>query len=391
MIDSEQISCSSKHAPFNRKIKVFQLLEWFELGGGLEKIAGEIALGLNPERFTSEIWCIDRGGKLVEMYQEKGVPVRVLHISSYFNLFNIFKLANLLKQEKPDIIHTHVYFAATIGRIAAKLAGIKVIIHHVHSTYWHYSSINLLIERWLSLLTDKIICVSRAVQDFVVTHERIRLDKTEFIDNGISGKEIPVNPSLFRSILGVEKEHVVITIVASLLNNKGHKILLEAIFCLKDKYPFIKCCIVGEGPMEKDLKNLVNQWSLEKQVIFLGVRSDVPEILSASDMFVLPSLLREGQPLSILEAMAFGVPVIASRVGGIPEIIRDQENGVLVPPQEPQLLADQIEALILDSAKRERFGQAGKKTFDESFDAKIMIKKIEELYVKSLRKKQKEH
>lgn len=386
MTDLKPTLSSTTPASPHQRIKVFQLLEWFELGGGLEKIAGEIAVGLNQERFISEIWCIDRGGKLVEMYRKKGVPVRVLNISSYFNPFNILKLAKLFKQEKPDIIHTHVYFAATIGRIAAKLAGVKVIMHHVHSTYWHYSSINVLMERFLSHFTDKIICVSQAVRNFVVLNEKINPNKIEVIYNGISRKEVATDRDSFRLALGVQKDDVVITVVASLLHNKGHKVLLEAMAGLKDKYPFLKCWIVGEGPMEKELRDMVSQWSLEKQVTFLGVRADVPEILSTSDIFVLPSLLREGQPLSVLEAMAYGVPVIASRIGGVPEIIRDQENGILVPAQEPQLLADQIEVLILDPGRRKQLGEAGRKTFVENFDANIMIKKMEELYTESFRK-----
>lgn len=387
MTDPNPDFSSTDQPSSNRRIKVFQLLEWFEAGGGLENIAGEIAVGLNPDKFSSEIWCIDRGGKLVEIYRKKGIPVKVLNLSSYFNPVNIYKLVKLFKQERPDVIHTHVYFAATIGRIAARLAGVKVIIHHVHSTYWHYSSKNLLVERFLSVFTDKIICVSRGVQNFVVSNERINSARTEVIYNGISRKNVTGDLDSIKLTLGIQKDRLVIAMVASLFKNKGHKILLEAIALLKERYSLITCLIVGAGPMESELKELVKQKNLDANVLFLGERQDVPEILSVTDIFVLTSILREGQPLSVLEAMACGVPVIASRIGGIPEILCDQENGILVPAQEPQLLADQIEILILDPAKRKRLGQAGKKTFDESFDAKIMIRKIEQLYEESLMKK----
>ena len=359
-----------------RKYKVLHLLEWFELGGGLEMIAGEIATGLNKDVFDAQIWCLCRGGKLVEEFRQKGIKVRILNITSYHNPLNIIKLVQLFKEAKPDIVHTHVYFASTIGRIAAKLAGVKVCINHVHSSYWHYTKLNILMERLLSLWTSKIICVSEHVRTFVVEYEKINADRVVIIRNGISRKDVCKPPD--------HSDHFVITIVASLFANKGHMILLDAIALLRGRYPQIKCWIVGEGEMGTELKQYAKDLGIDQDVVFWGVRWDVPQLLLASQLFVLTSIFREGLPISILEAMAYGVPVVASSVGGIPEIIKDGINGCLVLPQDAQQLADCIEELIKDPDKCMRLALAGKKTFEEDFEAKKMVAQIEDVYRKAL-------
>ena len=121
----------------------------------MEKITAEIACGLDRDKYDVEVWCVHRGGKFVEIVQQKKIPVRVLNIASYYNPLNILKLARAFRAAKPDIVHTHVYFASTIGRIAAKIAGVPICINHVHSTYWHYTPQNLFIERLLSQVTYK--------------------------------------------------------------------------------------------------------------------------------------------------------------------------------------------------------------------------------------------
>ncbi|MBF0571573.1 MAG: glycosyltransferase family 4 protein [Candidatus Omnitrophica bacterium] len=358
------------------KYKVLHLLEWWDLGGGLETVTKEIVCGLNKDKCDVEVWCLHRGGPMAEEIRQKGIPVRILNISTYHNPFNILKLAQLFKLAKPDIIHSHVYFASTIGRLAAKIAGIKICVNHVHSSYWHYSQLNLIIERILSFFTYKIICVSQSVQEFVIDHERIDPAKAVVIYNGISRRNIQTVPRVGNDF--------VITVVASLLANKGHGVLLEAISSLKDKHPHIKCWVVGEGEMEAQLKEHAKELGIEKHTTFLGVRRDIPEILSASHLFVLPSLLREGLPVSILEAMAYGVAVVASSVGGIPEVIEDGKNGCLVPPHDPQRLADCIDGLICNPERCHHLALAGKQTFEERFEAKIMVNKIEDLYEESM-------
>lgn len=368
-----------------KKYKVIHLLEWFDISGGLERVTLEIACGLDKDKYDVEIWCVDRGGKLVEVAQQKKIPVRILNIASYYNPLNILKLAMAFRKAKPDIIHTHVYFAATIARIAATIAGVPVCINHVHSTYWQYTSQNLFIERLLSRVTKKIICVSNNVRDFVINHEKIDPSKVEVIYNGISSVNILSRQDERQAFKAAEGE-VIITSVASLFENKGHKVLLKALSLLPDQCKNFKCWMVGEGPMEKELKELTQQLDLASQVVFWGVREDVGRFLSASDIFILASIHREGMPISVLEAMSVQVPVIASKVGGLPEIIDDQKNGLLVPPDDPACLARAIEGLILSSDLRRQYAKEASIKFEGYFCAKLMVERIENLYQECLRK-----
>jgi len=365
------------------KIKVLHLLEWFDISGGLERVALEIAFGLAGEKYDVEIWCVHRGGALVESLEQKRISVRILNIESYFNPLNILKLARAFRETKPDIIHTHVYFASTIGRIAATIAGVPVCINHVHSAYWHYTPQNLFIERLLAQVTRRIICVSNYVRDFVINHEKIDPSKVEVIYNGITSVNTASRPDS-RQAFHVPEAEIIITTVATLFENKGHQVVLKALSLLRDRFKNFKYWIVGAGLMEKELKELAKQLNLEKEIIFWGVRKDVPQILAASDIFVLASIHREGLPISILEAQSCQVPVIASRIGGVPEVINDQVNGLLVAPNDPAALAKALEELIFKSDKRQEYAKEGARTFNEHFCAKFMIERIDRLYQKCL-------
>ncbi|MBL8013665.1 MAG: glycosyltransferase [Candidatus Omnitrophica bacterium] len=368
-----------------QRIKVIQLIEWFERGGGIEQITGEIVCGINPDRFDVEIWCVARPGSLVEVYRQKGFKVRVLNIRTYHNIFNIMKLVRLFREVKPDIIHSHMYFAATIGRVAGKWAGVPCMINHVHSTYWHYSKFNLWIERFLSRWTRKIVCVSEIVRDFVVNYERIDSSKTMIVHNGIGKEDEHFDKRLFKESLQIPSNHSVIICVASLLHNKGHHILLESLSILKSRHVPFTCLIVGGGPEEQKLKDRAQKLGLVEEVLFLGTRHDVSKLLSIADVFVLVSLEREGLPVSILEAMAYGVCVVASQVGGIVEILKNGQNGILIPPYDPDVLAHYLVELINDPQHRERLVKAALQTYQEEFSREKMVDRLENLYEECLR------
>ncbi len=367
------------------KRKVLHLVEWFDISGGLERVALEIACGLDREKYDVEIWCVNQGGGLVELARQKKIPVRIFNIATYHNPLNILRLARAFRQARPDIVHTHVYFASTIGRIAAKIAGVPVCINHVHSTYWHYTPQNLFIERVLGLMTHKIICVSNNVKDFVVNHEKIAASRVEVIYNGITSVNHPSRQEA-RQEFHVPEDEIIIITVASLFENKGHKVLLKALSLMGEAGRHCKCWIVGEGPMDNELKQLARQLNLDPRVVFWGASTDVPRLLAASDIFVLASIRREGLPISVLEAMSVQLPVIASRIGGVPELIDDHKNGRLVNPNDPGLLAQAIEELMINTDKRREYAREGTRKFKEQFEAPLMVMRIDNLYQECLKK-----
>jgi len=368
----------------NRKYKVVHLVETLDAIGGMERIVAQIATHLNKNEFEVEIWCVHLGGRYAQELVKQGLTLRVFNISNYYNPLNILRLALELKRSEVDIVHTHMYFASTIGRCAAWIAGVKVLINHMHSSYWHYSSRNLFIERLLSKITHKIICVSKHTMDFVVTHEKIDPLKVDIVYNGIS--VVPTLSKLeARERFNVAPTEVIIITVANLLENKGHKVLLKALSLLETKNINIKCWIVGQGPMEEELKEYAQQLNLGSKIVFWGGRHDVPMLLSASDIFVLASIHIEGLPISILEALAYQVPVIATKVGGLPEIIEDKVSGRMVPPNDPSALASSIKELINNQGERLEYAQEGAKRFIQQFESKHMIERIEKLYQEGLK------
>jgi glycosyltransferase involved in cell wall biosynthesis len=365
------------------KYKVLHLVESLDIGG-LEKLAAEIVEGLNKNEFEAEIWCIHRGGTLVDDLRKRGIVIKVLGISSYYNPFNIFKLAKAFKEVKADLIHSHVYFASTIGRLAGKIANIKVLINHVHSTYTHYNRRNLLVEKVLSGITCKTICVSNSVREFVLTQEKINPSKVEVIYNGISFRGQLIRQQA-RQKYNVADHELIVTTVANLHINKGHKVLLDALSNVLKKFPHVKCWIIGKGPEEKKLKEQVKELNIEANVIFWGGRTDVFDMLAASDIFVLASIQREGMALSVVEAMASSVPVVVTRVGGLPELIEDKKEGLVIPPNDAMGLAGALEQLIYDPQKRQVFAQEANNKFHAKFESQKMISRIEQLYRECLK------
>lgn len=364
-----------------RKIKVIQLVQDLEIGGR-EKIIAEITRKLDRDRYDIETWCIAGGGEIAENLKKTGEVVRILNILTYRNPFNILKLSGMLKKVKPDIVHTHGYFASTIGRIAAKFAGIKIIIYHVHSTYFDYKKRHLLTERFLSFFTQKIICCSKAVEAFVRGHERINPSKTVVIYNGVNEDEFrqPIDIAEIKRKLNISPGGHIIGIVASLNRNKGHKYLFKAAVKILKEFSDVKFLIVGDGILKKELEKSVQEMGIAESIIFTGTRCNIPEILSVIDIFVLPTCKREGLGIAIIEAMAAGKPVVASDIGGIPELVKNGVSGILAEPGNSDALSAAIMTLLNDKARVKNMGRKGAEIIKQSFSSVRMIKKIEKLY-----------
>ncbi len=363
-----------------RKINVIHLVEELTIGG-LEKVLASIVLNLNKKKFNVSVWCLREGGYFADKLVKEGIDVKILHIYTSRNPLSIYKLYRLLKIHQFDIIHTHAYSAGIIGRISAFLAGVPVIISHNHSIYDFYNRYYHLVEWILSLITDRVICISEEVNRFTNETQRINSRKLITIHNGIDDDcaVIENRGSDLKNELGISLNHSVIGTIAHLEEHKGHKYLLEAASLLLSSKRDISFLFVGEGTLKEKLKKLCVDLKIENNIIFVGERSDISEILFSIDIFVLPSL-REGLGLAILEAMACGKPVIATNVGGIPEIVKDGVSGILVPPKDPKSLYRAMSDLLDDREKCEEMGRFGKRVYDESFRARTMVGKIEDLY-----------
>ena len=362
------------------RAKVVHIVEDLKVGG-LEKIIAGIATGVDPRKFEVEIWCLANGGQVADWLQQMGVTVHIFNWRTYHNPLNILRLSRHLRKSRVDIVHTHAYFGSTFGRIAALAAGITRLLAHVHTSHCDFSRRHLLIEKGLSYATQKIICVSDAVRDYVENCEGISPEKTCVVYNVPlwlfeNGSARP--PS--RHLLGFSEQDCVIVSVGSLVENKGHRVVIEALRRLRPAHPQLKLLILGDGPLRSELERRVQCYQLASAVVFAGVVSDPRPFLALSDIFVLPTIQREGLSLSILEAMDQGLPVVASRIGGIPEAVEHNRSGLLVPPKDSLALSAAIARLASDGSERRAMGAEGRRLVARRFRRDRMIAQIESLY-----------
>ena len=365
-----------------KRIKVLHLVEKLEVGG-LERIVACIAGNIDRNRYDIEVWCSSQAGPVADGLSRDGIKVRVLGINSCYSPRSVLKLAGLFKEHGPDILHTHTYFDNTLGRMAALGAGVPVAIVHVHSIYsGQYSPMNILVERLLSFFTDKVICCSEAVKEFVLKGEKIAPSKVTVILNGVDPAPFirPLDRRSCRASLGLGDGETVIITVAALTSRKGQRFFLQAMADIVKKHEDVRYLVVGGGPLGDALKAQAESLGIGCNVVFTGERGDVPDLLRISDIFVLPSSIVEGLPVSVIEAMAAGLPVVATKVGGVHEVVEDGMTGILVPPEDPGAIAKAVLSLLADRDKAGRMGDEGREVFLEKFSSRAMVAGVEALY-----------
>ncbi|MBM3247924.1 MAG: glycosyltransferase [Candidatus Omnitrophica bacterium] len=364
-----------------RKINILHIAEDLSIGG-VEELFRIIVTGLDRKKYNVYVCCIEEGGQTAKELIEAGIKVDILGMKSYHNLFNILRLKKYIKERKIDIIHSHMYFSNTFARIAAILARTPILISTAYSSYYEFKKRNILMAHFLSKFTDRIIAVSNSIKEFTVKQQKISADKFTVIHDCASTEKFSkdIDSFLVKRGLGIDSDYSVVGCVARLNIVKGHSYLIQAAAEVLKIDPKVKFLLVGDGPLKDELQELSAHLGIKDNIIFTGSRREIPEMVSAMDIFVLPSALREGCPLSILEAMAMSRPVIASRLGGIPEEVEDGKSGILVTPKDSKALADAIIKLLSDKKLAKEMGREGRKIFEEKFSQETMLRKLESLY-----------
>jgi glycosyltransferase involved in cell wall biosynthesis len=334
--------------------------------------------------------------KIVEdgIKKAKGQGVKVIALPSLVrsirpikDLKALLSLVWLIFKEKPEIVHTHSSKAGILGRVAAKIAFVPNIIHtpHGHVFYGHFgpfaSKIFLWIEKLFSRFTDRIVALTDGEKN---DYERLSVCPSEKLLKIHSGVDIAQymksngNMVAKKRSLGLDQNGTVIGFVGWLLPIKGPEYLIKAMEYVWPEHPEASLVFVGKGGLDLDLRAQALQMSANGRVKFLGWRNDINEIMPVFDMLVLPSL-NEGMGRVLVEAMAAGKPVVASNVGGIPDLVRHGETGYLVPPADEKALADGIKKLLADPGNAWEMGQRGKE-YCRQFSLKAMIEKLDDLY-----------
>lgn len=363
------------------KIRLLMLTVGFEAGGTEGQIA-ELAVRFDRQRYEVLVCTLKAEHERMWGLRAKGIRVVALGGHGKWDPAVLFRFRELVRDERPDIIHAFLFRA----NIAARIVGFLMKVPVVLSSYRGVEVQQELLPRWIDRLTRRwshaITCCSHAVRDAAL--DRVGGEATRYhtIYNGVDVYRFVHAHPMGRSDIGLQPDGCVVGTVCRLvepLKGVGH--LLEALAKLVQNPALChtQLLIVGDGPARIQLSAHAARLRLSSCVKFLGARQDVERLLPLMDVFVLPSTY-EGFGIAIVEAMASGRPVVATRVGGIPEIIRHNETGILVPPGDPHALALALEGLLLDPHESRRLAAAGQAVAERQFAIETAVQCHQDLY-----------
>jgi len=359
--------------------------------GGTEKLVYDMVRHYDKHVISPVVCCLDEFGELGEQLQQEGYQIYSLKRKPGIDWGLIPRLSSIVRQEKLDIIHAQQYTPYFYGLMASRYSKLSMatksskIVFTEHGIPYPYRKKlkRLLFNPILCRLADEIITISEHTKSNLVTYENFPARRMKVIYNGIDLRQFSqkIDPDSKKQSLGLTQDSRVIGIVARLDPVKNHAMLFRAFKRILNVIPDTYLLIVGDGPEEKRLKLLVESLDITDKTLFLGARKDISALLHIFDVFVLPSF-SEGMSASLIEAMGAGVPIVATNVGGNPEVVKDQETGYLVQSDNDQEMADILIRLLQDEKKRQRVGQTGQQRVHDMFSLDKMITTYTELYLR---------
>jgi len=381
--------------PRTDRVRVVTLVDYLSMQGGAERFALQVAMGLDIERFES-IMCVSRwplppdqealiptGPYAREQLERAGVRFLPLQRRLKFDPGAWMRLERFLRRERVDILHTHKFGSNVWGTLVGKMARVPVMLAHEHTWSYEGQPLRRFIDREvIARGVDSFIAVSREDQRRMTEIEHIDPSRTRFLPIGILPSPPPTGSDI-RAELGIEPSAPLIGTVAILRPQKAHHVLLRAVAQLTGNWPDIQLLIVGDGPERATLEQLIGDLRLQANVRILGLRSDVPDILRTIDIAACSSDF-EGSPLSVLEYMDAALPVVATAVGGIPDLIEPRVHGLLVPPGDPSALAEALGELLRDPQRAREMGERAQERRRAEFDLSVVIRRLEDLYCELL-------
>jgi glycosyltransferase involved in cell wall biosynthesis len=355
--------------------------------GGAQSALLRLLGSLNRERFTPQVACFYNSNSLVaQQIRGLGIPVTDLRMPSNYRIDALFRLHHLLRRERIAILHTWMFHANLAGRITGWLANVPIVITSRRNTNIGGNTREF-INRWTSCLDQKVIAVSEAARQAEIIRAGVPAEKVVTIYNGIDPTPYQISDhrvtARLRQSLGIPADCLLIGTVSRLHPQKGIDYLLSALLPVRERFPDVRLLLAGDGELRSELQTRVFELGLVETVIFIGMRTDIPEFLATLDLFVLPSLW-EGLPNVLLEAMAARKAIVATAVGGTTELIRHGENGLLVPPRDSAGLSDAILNLLSDHNKRSQMGNMGFLRVSRDFSLTKMVISIEAIYYELL-------
>ena len=379
----QTVAASASDSP-REPIRLLKFLAFLAIGGS-ERQVFNIRAGLDPSRFDLHLGCF---GCLSEQLAVdlSGTPLEVYKIKNLYGLRAIkecLRLASYLKQNRIDIVHAYNFYANVFALPAARMVRVPVVLASIRDTGENLTARQRAVNKIFCRMADRVIVNAEAIKRTLVA-EGYRPERITVIPNGIVCPPLRSDQDhLLHREFGLSTNDVLIGVVSRIARGKGLQYLLEAAPDVIARIPQAKFLIIGDNSFNpeyrEELKRQTINLGLQDRVIFTGFRLDVPNILSSLALSVLPSL-NEGLSNSLLESMAAAVPVVATNVGGNPEVVVDGVTGLLVPPRNPAALAEAICRVLRTPGLRNKLGQAGRRRVLEHFSNERMIRNVERLY-----------
>ncbi len=336
-------------------------------------------------------------GDMLDLAAAKGVQPTIMpelgrEISPLDDLRALAGMVALMRRERPDVVHTHMAKAGTVGRIAARLTGVPVVIHTYHGHVFHgyfsprKTQVFLTIERALGRATNRIVVVGDGQRDEIAAFGVASREKLVPIRLGLELErflDAERYRGLLRRELGLTDDAPVVGIVARLVPIKAHEDFFQAALLVRQAYPAARFLVVGDGERRVELERLVDSLGLRPSVRFLGWRQDLPQVYADLDVVALASR-NEGSPVALIEALAAARPVVSTAVGGVPEVVVSGQTGLTVPPSDPAALAAGVLDLLQDAQRAQRFGAQGRQHVYPRYAWTRLVEEMRGLYLEEL-------
>jgi glycosyltransferase involved in cell wall biosynthesis len=382
----------------HNRIRLLKFLSEF-YAAGTEGQVVNLVERLDPARFDVRFACFERAGQLLPALEQRGVPVTEYRIKRLYGARTLrkqWRLAGEIRRHGVQIVHSYNLHGNVFTIPAARLARAAVTIASIRSLGDVFTPMQWRVQRQVCRFADCVLANSDAIRRSLIA-DGYDADKIAVIRNGLDLDRLTCTPGggeRVRAQLGLRDKAPLVAVLARVSPIKGLEYFLEAIVPLARRFPDARFAVVGawhklsDGrggvrDYQAELQTLATRLGLDDRLVFSGVREDVADVLSQTTVSVLPSL-SEGLPNAVLESMAAGVPVVASRVGGVPEAVEDGSTGLLVPPRDAAALANAIGTLLEHRALARRFGDAGRQRVMRHFRLERVVRETEELYVELL-------
>jgi len=365
-----------------RALRLLLVVDSLEVGGA-ERHVVDLATALHRKGYGVEVACSVSGG-LSEPLEVAGVPVWPLTrrlVKRRVSLAYARGIRKLLRERSFDLVHAHIFASAVAAAIATRGTGVPLVVTEHTEASWQTWRARW-VSQWVHRRAERVIAVSTPIERRLIERDGITPKLVTLIPNAV----IPASddpPEVAGTLPDGWLERSLIGVIARLQPEKGVANFLEAAARVSRISPEARFVVVGDGPLREELLGFAKRGALRERVRFLGYRADARALVGLLDVLVVPSLT-EGSPLIVLEAMAAGVPVVASAVGGIPDQVRHGEEGLLVPPDDPDALAETLGTLLRNPTRARRLGEAGRRRAGNEFCHDTLVSRIEAIYCAAL-------